>query len=518
MHNIQVKLILNENQKKYIDKGIECKRKAANVIVKKCIALMNKVKHDKIHKENLEELSNINKEIKKLENKKDKTKTEEKELKELCKKKKEISERLKQRKEELKLTKNDIEKFAITQQKKYKKYISSQEMQIIVADIWKGVENVLYGSGKTLHYKKKGYYYTLSAKSDSNGIILCLDEKAVILGYKKKGTKVHFEVEQDDEYVKYSLKNNKPKYGRIVREIFNNGYRYYLQIVFEGTPMLKHKCGKGKIGIDPGVSTVASVAEKKCILEQLAPEIEKYDKQIKRLQRMMDASLRVNNPDAYDENGKYKKGAKLKRTKGFYKILRKLKTVYRKRTAYSIQCHNILANKILATGNEIFIENMDYMALAKRAKTLKKQDKESTIQKKDGTTITIKKFKKKKRFGKSINYRSPSKFIQILTYKSQFLEVPVSTINTKEFKASQYNHDTDEYVKKELKDRWTPIDGDYYQRDLYSAFLIQHSTDDLTHADRETCLKDFPNFKIYHDKCVYLICRDVPLRPSCFGF
>ena len=63
-----------------------------------------------------------------------------------------------------------LEKYAKVQQKKYKKYLSSQEVQVIVANVWKGVEKILFEDGNYLHFKKKGSFYCLSAKSLTNGI------------------------------------------------------------------------------------------------------------------------------------------------------------------------------------------------------------------------------------------------------------------------------------------------------------------------------------------------------------
>lgn len=75
-------------------------------------------------------------------------------------------------------------------------------------------------------------------------------------------------------------------------------------------------------------------------------------------------------------------------------------------------------------------------------------------------------------------------------------------MNTVSFCASQYNHVTDDYVKKKLSQRWNDIGGQRIQRDLYSAFLLKNSVPDLTHTDRDKCLKTFETFKTNHDSCI----------------
>lgn len=83
-------------------------------------------------------------------------------------------------------------------------------------------------------------------------------------------------------------------------------------------------------------------------------------------------------------------------------------------------------------------------------------------------------------------------------------------------KASQYNHQTDECKAKELKERWNIMpDGERIQRDLYSAFLLQHCKQGLPEYnrkelkkefgeelyrvfDREALQRDYPQFVAYH--------------------
>ncbi|MCC0689991.1 transposase, partial [Clostridioides sp. ES-S-0056-01] len=65
-------------------------------------------------------------------------------------------------------------------------------------------------------------------------------------------------------------------------------------------------------------------------------------------------------------------------------------------------------------------------------------------------------------------------------------------------RASQYNHFSDEYNKKELKERWNK--GVDIQRDCYSAFLIMNVNENLKSINRELCIETYDNFKVLHDK------------------
>ena len=189
--------------------------------------------------------------------------------------------------------------------------------------------------------------------------------------------------------------------------------------------------------------------------------------------------------------------------------VRKVRSIYRKKVAYIKQDHEERANRFLAHADTIYIESMDYRALQKRARDTSRKEEASQVKQKDGTVKLIRKFKKKKRFGRSLNNRAPDSFITILKRKAGLLGVTVMEIQTRTYKASQYNHVTGECVKALLSERKKEIDGRTVQRDLYSAFLIQNPSDDLAVSDQRACKERFQNF---------LQLQECLIMPQCFGF
>ena len=118
-----------------------------------------------------------------------------------------------------------------------------------------------------------------------------------------------------------------------------------------------------------------------------------------------------------------------------------------------------MSNDILSQGNEIIVETMDFKSLQKRKKETEKNEKG--------------RFKKKKRFGKSIAKHAPSMLINIIERKALTFNTKIIKVDKFKYRASQYNHITGEYVKHKLNERRFYI-GDYEcQRDLYSAFLLK---------------------------------------------
>ena len=185
-----------------------------------------------------------------------------------------------------------------------------------------------------------------------------------------------------------------------------------------------------------------------------------------------------------------KRGVKLTwvRSNNYIKTLFKLKNLYRLKANYIKLEHNKLVNKVLSLGNEIYVESMNFSALQKRSK-------ETTINKKG-------KFNRKGRFGKSLGNKAPAMLLTIIDRKLGYIDKSLNKINTTTFKASQYNHIEDTYIKKKLNQRWNKIEGELVQRDLYSAFLIMNSKQNLKETDRDLCLKTYESFKEKHDKLI----------------
>lgn len=196
----------------------------------------------------------------------------------------------------------------------------------------------------------------------------------------------------------------------------------------------------------------------------------------------------------------------------------KLRSTYRKKQAYIKQFHEIACNKLLENSRNFIIEKMNYKALQKRSKNTEKQDNPSEVKNKDGTVKVIRKYKRKKRFGRSLNNRSPGLFLAILKRKATQYGGTYTEVDTRSFKASQYNHVTDDYQKVTLSERFKMIGDNRIQRDLYSAFLIRNTDSTMTHPDRNKCLKAFDNFVKLHDNLIATMKHNGISMKPCFGF
>ena len=317
------------------------------------------------------------------------------------------------------------------------------------------------------------------------------------------------------------------KYCRITRKWVRNKWKYYAQLVLEGYPpvkcdsngVMRHPVNQGRVGLDIGTQTLAISSNDICDLRVLAPSARAQAKslvnEITYTMRAMDRSRRATNPKYYNPNGtikrlKRKHGQKQKRkwkySKRYYRLRAKLRNLYRKLADIRKMEHNILANELLQHGNEFVVEDMNYKALQKRSK-------ETKVNPKTGRAHT------KKRFGKSLSRCAPAMFISILNKKANRYGGSVIKVDTFETKASQFDHTDESYTKKKLSERMARLhSGEVVQRDLYSAFLLEHIDIESLQYNMETLNSAFPAFLEMHENTKHRLQAVGSSLPASIGF
>jgi len=371
------------------------------------------------------------------------------------------------------------------------KYFNIDAMtgQKIATRAFNAFQGLIFHKAKKVKYKSYGELYSIEGKSNKQGIRF----RDGVLFYDK--LKIPVIIKKNDIYVHMALRN-KIKYCRIKREIIKGKYHYYVQLVLDGIPPMKinkdtgeikYYVNEGVVGLDIGTQTLAICSHREVKLLELAPEVQNIEKKIRILQRKMDRSRRVTNPNKYNENGTINTKDKSKwiKSKRYIKIQMELKELQRIQKEIRKQSHNKLANYVLTLGDDIKIEEMNYKGLQARSK--------KTTKNKKG------KFNKKKRFGKSLANKAPSMFLTILDNKLKWNDKELKRIDTYKVKASQYNHIEDKFVKKELDERWNEFEGFRIQRDMYSSFLIMNVNDKLDKINRDLCFERFKGFRKLHD-------------------
>ena len=380
-------------------------------------------------------------------------------------------------------------------------------------DVWRGIEKCLYGNGNTVHFSKYGELPCIRAKQINRGIPMSVKDDKLQFKLSKTsfGIQINDRFQQDEvdailSYLTeseimdtkavntliedaYCIDTYRPCYATLVPKMIRGKYRVYLHLTIEGKAKPKydkngnprHKYGEGMIGADIGTQTVAYTSDTEVGLKNLSERgnsIRTSERKERLLYRAMDRSRRAANPQNYNDDGTVKKGRKTWKYSNHYKKLK---------VKHSELCRINVVNRQLAINedaNHMRSLGDTFVTEPKNASKLMKRAKETTKNNKG-------RFNKKKRFGKSIKNRCPSGFQTTVEKKFKvtggtYIEVPSN------YRASQYDHTADDYIKKKLSDRLYKLqDGTEVQRDWYSSFLLYCYEPKTQNIDKDKCIKTF---------------------------
>lgn len=375
---------------------------------------------------------------------------------------------------------------------RFKQNMDAQAGQKIGTRAFLAFKKMMFREAKKVYFKRYDEMESVEGKSNKAGIRY-IDKKIIW-----KGLTLPVVIKKQDSYVHLALQD-KVKYVRIKREYVKGTYTYYAQLVLEGIPPqaynregLKQKLGLGRVGIDIGTSTVATSSKTKVLLKVLAPNVINYEKEIQRIQRKMDRSKRTQNPLKYNTDGTINRQNREKWvfSNRYMRLKNEYRELHRKNRKVRKQDHETLSNEIIGMGDLFFVETMSFKGLQRRSKKIEKNE--------------LGRYKKKKRYGRTLLNRSPAMLISCIERKLGYNSLALNRVDTVKVKASQYNHVEDSYEKKSLSTRWNEVGGRKIQRDLYSAYLLMNMVKDekLDKIDRSLCFEHFEAFVEKHDKVI----------------
>lgn len=330
-------------------------------------------------------------------------------------------------------------------QRHFKENIDAFTAQKIASTLWKAYDKLFFGNGDKIHFKKYDTLNSLEGKSNKTGIRF--KDDYLIWNRLNIPVLVNY-----DNYYEHQAMQCDISYCRILRKFIHNKNHYYVQIIFKGTPPvkvntetgnIKRTIGCGDVGIDIGTSTIAISSESDVKILELADKVQNIENEKRRLLRKLDRIRRATNPDNYNSDGSIKKQGNKKviwnKSDHCIKYKNQLKELYRKQADVRKYQHECLANYIISLGNQVYVEKMNFYGLQKRSAKTEKNEKG--------------RFKKKKRFGKSLANRGPTMLLTILDRKLKYYDSKLVEINTYKARASQFNHFDETYKKKKLSQR-----------------------------------------------------------------
>ena len=142
MHTLRLKLEMDKNTAYIMEKRFRILAHISNQIRKHVKKLLSRLENDKQYQQALNEYIRLKK--------------SESDDRQVVADMKRLSKFMNETRESIGLTKNGLEKYAGVMQRRYKKNISSHQVQAEVAHIVKGVDAVLFGNGKDVHYRRAG--------------------------------------------------------------------------------------------------------------------------------------------------------------------------------------------------------------------------------------------------------------------------------------------------------------------------------------------------------------------------
>ena len=477
---VKAKLHLQDNIVGHLNKSFHIADSAYNETLNFGLKRFSAMKKNERYQELLElrrEIVKTQENIKKETNKKIKQKLKE-DAKQIKAQLEEIDKELGKIRMNYGLTKYQLSTWLLERRKHTEAYqhLNSAELQVIAENAYQTLSQVIFYKIKPEKVKFRSKYsldHSFRNRVNNTGTRLVESEKPGIayrLYIHKRTTFIDIPAIAFTEYQQMQLlRADKIKYVQIISKTIRGKQVFYLQIVCQGIPVTKIQKGEGVTGIDPGISTVAYVSKDTCELVDLVPEnFARKERLIQNLSRKIERSCKVNDPEAYNENGTRKKNVRFKPlSKRARRLAVRRQTAYRKLTEERRKLQGSLVNRIVSQSSTIKIEALN-------VKGLQKRKRETRINPKTGRPFS------KKRYGKATFKAAPGQFRMLLTQRAHATGCKVDIISPKKTKPSQYNHITGEFEKKELKIRIYNLTDEItdVQRDLYSAFLIAHIEND----------------------------------------
>lgn len=438
----------------------------------------------------MESLRVINKSLKLAEKNGEKNK-----ISALKKERKPISDELNGLRKAYRLTKYDLIKDVTPMRVNcyFKDHIQSKVAQGIATRAWDAIERHMFsGFGRPRFKSKQRPIRSLEVNAHESIMVkMGCSKKPTRLVWQGVEAPLNLLGERDSdgyqEKVLADIQCGKIKYNRVILRTVKGKERLYVQSVITGLAPQKQKHldnqakAKGRrVAFDVGVNSIAIYGETEAKLLGFVADIKRLDTKLAKLQRKNARIQRILNADNYQRVAKVrgrktvyvwqrKKGTRdTVRSKHWHKINSQIVELHRLLATKRKQYHDIIANDILALGDEIVTEK-----------------------------VSVKGWQKM--FGKSINAFAPSGLMMTIKRKAENADATFEFINTVKARLSQYNHDTDQYIKKSLSTRWVKVDGEWYQRDLYSAYLAWCICDSRLAVERTKALAHWSSARQHLD-------------------
>ena len=304
----------------------------------------------------------------------------------------------------------------------------------IAKPMWKAFERYFFSDGKTIHFKSYESLNTVASDGKAGLKLVGSNRKStrnpsspfglsIMYGSNRGGKVITMPliVNEKDLYMQEMICHN-IKIVRLLRKKINGRYKYYAQLTVDCPPAIKfdrntgeikNPINNGNVGIfidtrkiticsKNGVKQIDLIDKKQIEMENIIADINRF----------LDTSRRISNPENFNEDGTVKKGIIVegRRTKlrwnnsnNYIKARNKKANIQRKLAEQRKVRAGEIANIILAEGNNIICNKYNFKAAQMRKK-------ETEIDEKG-------KYLSKSKAGKNISLSAPSTLLTIIDNK-----------------------------------------------------------------------------------------------------
>ncbi len=269
----------------------------------------------------------------------------------------------------------------------------------IAKPMWKAFERYFFSDGKTIHFKSYESLNTVASDGKAGLKLVGSNRKStrnpsspfglsIMYGSNRGGKVITMPliVNEKDLYMQEMICHN-IKIVRLLRKKINGRYKYYAQLTVDCPPAIKfdrntgeikNPINNGNVGIfidtrkiticsKNGVKQIDLIDKKQIEMENIIADINRF----------LDTSRRISNPENFNEDGTVKKGIIVegRRTKlrwnnsnNYIKARNKKANIQRKLAEQRKVRAGEIANIILAEGNNIICNKYNFKAAQMRKK------------------------------------------------------------------------------------------------------------------------------------------------------
>ena len=333
----------------------------------------------------------------------------------------------------------------------------------IAKPMWAAFSAVMYRGGEQVSFKKYGELNSVATDGKSgmrlidrheDTLFSRVNNEPVSICYgtaKGKILTMPVVLDKNDVYAQEAL-THPIKVIRLVRKKVKGEYRYSVQFTVAGAPPIKytkdgkekHPMGSGRVGVYIDTTSVTAVNQDGTHVFSLKEGLSDHSKEISEIEQYLDISRRLSNPDNYNADGTSVKNGIVvdgKRVRLKWKYSNKYKKARaKKENLYRIDSENrsiqrdIIANRLMALGDEFYINDYPFQYAAQR--------KKDTQIDKNGRQ------KSKKKAGRTIGQLAPAAVVVKLESRLKARGVAgITKVKLKDIDLSMPNY-REEYAKQ----------------------------------------------------------------------